>query len=145
MPTNINPADDVSQGLTVKELLSNERWFKGPAFLWENKSSWPTNPVSLANISNEDPETRVGGQTNHATRIEKKRPLNLMMLQYSSWHKFKRAVAWLLRFVQFLKGRRCLRVSSPVDAFPCDRLSIDELRYAETQIIKYVKKLPSYQ
>jgi len=51
VPTNINPADDVSRGLTVEELLSNERWFRGPAFLWENKPSWLINPVSFANTS----------------------------------------------------------------------------------------------
>ena len=136
----INPADDVSRGLTVKELLSNERWFRGPAFLWEDKSSWPINPVSLANISDEDPEVRARGQTNHLTQMEEKRPLDLMMLQYSSWYKFKRAVAWLLRFVEFLKVKKCLRVSSPADVSSCGRLSIDELRYAEAQIIKYVQK-----
>ena len=62
------------------------------------------------------------------------------MLQYSSWYKFKRAVAWLLRFVEFVKGRRRLQVSSPVNVSSCGRLSIDELQYAEAQIIKYVQK-----
>ena len=109
VPTNINPADNISRGLTMKELLNNERWFRGPAFLWENKSSWPINPVSLANISDEDPELRARSQTKNVTQMEEKRPLDLMMVQYSSWYKFKRAVAWLLRFVQFLKGMRCLR------------------------------------
>ena len=126
VPTNINPADDVSRGLTAKELLSNERCFGGPAFLqWENKSSWPINPVSSAIISDEDPEVRARGQTNHVTQMKEKRPLDVMMLQYTSWFKFKRAVAWLLRFKQFLKERRCLRISSPIDLSPCGRLSID--------------------
>lgn len=70
VPTNINPADDVSRGLTAKELLSNERCFGGPAFLqWENKSSWPINPVSSAIISDEDPDVRARGQTNHVTQM----------------------------------------------------------------------------
>jgi len=81
VPTNINQADDVSRDLTVKELLSSERWFRGPAFLWENKSSWPMNPVSLAIISDDDPEVRARGQANHVTQMEEKRPLDLMMLQ----------------------------------------------------------------
>ena len=72
VPTNINPADDVSRGLTVKELLNSERWFRGPAFLWKDKSSWPINPISLANISDEDPEVRTQGQTNHLTQMEEK-------------------------------------------------------------------------
>jgi len=99
VPTNINPADDVSRGLTVKELLSNKRWFRGPAFLLENKSSWPINPVSLAIISDEDPEVRARGQTNHVTQME----------ENDHWtFKFKRAVAWLLRLVQLLKGTSSL-------------------------------------
>ena len=67
VPTNINPVDNVSRGLTVR-LLNNERWFRGPAFLWEDKSSWPINPISLANISDEDPVVRTQGQTNHLTQ-----------------------------------------------------------------------------
>ena len=78
----------------MKELLNNEQWFRGPAFLWEDtcKSSWPINPILLANISDEDPEVRPQGQTNHLTQMEERRPLDLMMLQYSSWYKFKRPV-----------------------------------------------------
>ena len=124
--------------------MSAEVWqrkFRGPAFLWEDKSSWSINPMSLAKMSDEDLEVRRRGQTNHLTQMEEKRQLD----RYFSWYKFKRAIAWLLRFVKSLKGRRCLRVSSPVDVSSCGRLSIGELRYAEAQIIKYVQKQPSYQ
>ena len=69
VPTNINPADDVSLRLTAKELLNNVRWFRGPEFLWENETSWPTCPVSLARISDEDPEVRDRGQVNHVTQM----------------------------------------------------------------------------
>ena len=92
--------------------------------------------MSSAKMSDEDLEVRPRGQTNHLIQMEEKRPLD----QYFSWYKFKRAVAWLLRFVESIKGRRCLRVSSPVDVSSCGRLSIGELRYAEAQIIKYVRK-----
>ena len=126
VPTNINPADDVSRGLTAKELLNDVRWFRGPEFLWENETSWPTCPVSLARISDEDPEVRGRGQANHVTQMEDKWPLDLMILRYSSWYKFKRGVAWLLRFREFLKGKRCLKEDN-VHSLPRGRLSIDEL------------------
>ena len=83
VPTNINPADDVSRRLTAKELLNNVRWFRGPEFLWENETSWPTCPVSLARISDEDPEVRDRGQVNHVTQMSDKWPLDLMILRYS--------------------------------------------------------------
>ena len=36
-----NPADDASKGLKLDELLQNERWLKGPSFLWKSESEWP--------------------------------------------------------------------------------------------------------
>ena len=72
-------------------------------------------------------------------KMEDKWPLDLMILRYSSWYKFKRGVAGLLRFREFLKGKRCLKEDN-VHSLPRGRLSIDELRYAEAQIIKYVQK-----
>ena len=41
---------------------------------------------------------------------------------------------------KFPKSKRCLQ-KDPVDPLPCGRLSIDELRHAEAQIITYVQKL----
>ena len=58
VPTSINPADDVSRGLTVGELLRKERWFRGLEFLWERESSWPIRRGSLPSISDEDPEVK---------------------------------------------------------------------------------------
>ena len=37
MPGLLNPADDASRGLDLSR-ISNERWFKGPAFLYEEVS-----------------------------------------------------------------------------------------------------------
>ena len=35
-----NPADDGSKGLKIDTML-NDRWLKGPKFLWEDESHWP--------------------------------------------------------------------------------------------------------
>ena len=37
-----NPADEASRALTAKELLEDERWFRGPNFLWQSCVSAPT-------------------------------------------------------------------------------------------------------
>ena len=41
---------------------------------------------------------------------------------------------------KFLKNKRCLE-EDPFDPLPCGRLSIDELRHAQAQILAYVQKL----
>ena len=35
-----NPADDASRGLSAVELVSCQRWSKGPDFLWQDKENW---------------------------------------------------------------------------------------------------------
>ena len=67
--------------------------------------------------------------------MEDKRPLDLMILQYSSRFEFKKRER-----EKFLKSKSCLE-EDPVDPLPCGRLSIDELRRAEAQIVTYVQKL----
>jgi hypothetical protein len=39
-PTNLNPADDLSRGISVHE--KNGRWMNGPSFLRKNADEWPT-------------------------------------------------------------------------------------------------------
>ena len=40
-PGKENPADDASRGLEMSKFLKNERWLKGPAFLWKSEDRWP--------------------------------------------------------------------------------------------------------
>ena len=40
-PGKENPADDASRGLEMSKFLKNERWLKGPAFLWKTEDHWP--------------------------------------------------------------------------------------------------------
>ncbi|XP_043063790.1 uncharacterized protein LOC122319938 [Drosophila ficusphila] len=54
VPTNLNPADVVSRGCTPKELLDHSLWAKGPPFLLQNSSEWP----SLLDVAKDLPERR---------------------------------------------------------------------------------------
>lgn len=65
--------------------------------------------VSSVSISDEDSDVRGQAQTKHATLMEDKRPLKLMALQYSSWFKLSKGVAWLLGFLKFRKSKRCVQ------------------------------------
>ncbi|XP_068691617.1 uncharacterized protein [Montipora foliosa] len=132
-----NPADDASRGLTPEELLLQDRWFKGPEFLWKLEESWPVPSSPLPSIPEQDPEIKSQGQTNRTTMVSEKRNLNSMIQRYSSWYELKRGVAWLLRFREYIR-RKCY---PPNDALPQGELSLEELRFAELHIVKYVQRL----
>lgn len=40
-----NPADDITRGLTLSQLIQGHRWNNGPPFLQQDESSWPVCPV----------------------------------------------------------------------------------------------------
>ena len=56
--TKENPADDASRGLDAKTLTEQQRWLTGPEFLWQPEKAWPAQPLSVGEISTEDPEVK---------------------------------------------------------------------------------------
>ena len=133
-----NPGDDISRGLTSDEMLHQDRWFKGPEFLWKREESWQVPPSSLPTISDQDPQIKSQGQANQASMVSEESSLDSMIQRYSSWYKLKRAVAWLLRFREYIRRKFYHRQ----DALPQGELSLEELRSAELHIIRYVQRLP---
>ena len=71
-----NPADDISRGLISDEMLHQDRWFKGPEFLWKQEESWPVPPSSLPTISDQDPEIKSQGQANQTTMVSEESSLD---------------------------------------------------------------------
>ena len=41
VPTNVNPADHGTRGLTVQELANTSQWWNGPEFLKRSEDKWP--------------------------------------------------------------------------------------------------------
>ena len=69
-------------------------------------------------------------RTSHAASVDEQ-PIDRMFSYYPSWHKLKKAVAWLLRFKSILRfGRK--HISTPY-------LSTKEIREAEVAVIRFVQ------
>ena len=47
--SELNPADDVSRGLTVDEMILNSKWLTGPQFLGRESKFWPLDPSTRIN------------------------------------------------------------------------------------------------
>ncbi|XP_044165857.1 uncharacterized protein LOC122949868 [Acropora millepora] len=90
---DLNPADDLFRGLSVKALLSSDRWIKGPAFLWEQRERWPQDPLSLDSISDADPEVKVDVNVHAIVAAVPFCPVVEYFRRTSSWHRLVSTVS----------------------------------------------------
>ncbi len=98
-----NAGDDASCGLPASEVVSpSSRWRRGPEFLYKTEEHWPTRPDSVVNDSDLEVKCRanfVAKAIHHDCCIA-----NLIQ-RHNSWYGLKRSVAWLRRFISWLKHR----------------------------------------
>ena len=121
VPTDVNPADLGTRGLTVEELASADLWWNGPEFLKKSRQDWPEckfdKPTSTENL--ELKGTKESG-TKDATSYQiigegeetasVKEVWRLDPSRYSKWYRVKtkgeleiglslvRVTAWVRRF-----------------------------------------------
>lgn len=107
IPGEDNPADKVSRGIAVKELM--EEWMCGPNFLHLNEPEWPVDKATidqnLENLERRKTQTvLVINMTVNPIECER----------FSKWRKLVRVTAYVFRFVQILKSK-LMKVSIPED------------------------------
>jgi len=123
--TDENPADILSRGVTPSELQDKVLWWNGPHWLAEDESQWVQYTIPLI------PEDQ----------IPEKRPIKLALVTvnhldnlfkaYSSWRRLVSAVAWISRFIRYLKAKK--KVRDP------KFLTVPELKEAEMIILRQVQ------
>ena len=127
----LNPADDASRGLTAEQLVASMRWRHGPGFLWKDEGMWPKTPT-VPDTLEQDKEVKK--EATSCNIVAAGRGATDQLLEYhSSWFKLKKAVAWIRRFVDWLRAKR---LGEKPDK---GRLQVEELRSAEKKIVHYVQ------
>ena len=99
VPSEDNPADDLSRSITVEELCSG-RWTNGPPFLSKPKTAWPSEKPPECEAQREDIQKRK--TPNSLAAITKPQPL-LNSEHFSDWERLIRVTAYCQRFINNVK------------------------------------------
>ena len=105
-----NPADFITRGQSTV----HERWFNGAEILRKYKSEWEIENKSNF-LAEDDPEVRQNlacgavaiddcSLSGRLCEAAPDNPLDRLSNHFSSWYGMKRALAWLLRYVKYLRG-----------------------------------------
>ena len=141
MESKRNPSDAASRGLSVKALLESDSWKRGPDFLWQDESSWPTPPACQENIS-DDPEIKREVRV-HTVELDKSmETVEKLLCYFSSWDKLRKSVVYILRFKSWLLNKvRCKLGQAKSQFSPMKgRVTVDEMKIAEQEILKVVQR-----
>ena len=147
-----NPADEASRSMSAKELLNNQRWLRGPEFLWEADVPLTSETSSSFKLKEDDAEVKVCEDDVQATSLITKNkrctstpvqfPSALQYIsRFSTWFKAKSWIAAIRRGINLWKSK-C--TTSTIER-PCadkeeQHSKVEELREAEAIIIKNLQK-----
>ncbi|XP_065197565.1 uncharacterized protein LOC135829088 [Sycon ciliatum] len=127
VPTRLNPADDLSRGISAQRLQPDDRWFGGPDYLRQGEADWPAEETRTPDP--DDLELKRAFSGVHAAAGDSSEPPSLKAAlpeieRFSSWCRLVRATAWVLRITRHLRhgGRDTAKPS----------LTVPELRAAES-------------
>jgi len=113
--------------MEIHSLKPNCRWLSGSKFLLQPEDQWPVQEIG--NIPDNDKEIRV---VTHVTLILLGSVLDLFLRRYSSWPRLQTLMAWLLRFVEYIKNK---------NALPKPRgIGIVEMRNSTQKIVQLVQR-----
>eukprot|EP00057_Strongylocentrotus_purpuratus_P005721 XP_003731624.1 PREDICTED: uncharacterized protein LOC100894126 [Strongylocentrotus purpuratus] len=135
--TKENPADDVSRGMSARDLVASERWLHGPKFILLTEEQQSQDPEADDILLNDDPEVKTVKAYAAETDVDVPIAATDELLSYfSDWCKLKKAVARILQFREYLLCKVRKKV------FDCKMLlTVDDMREAEQAILKYVQRL----
>ena len=139
----MNPGDHTSRGLSAEAFLNCTEWLLGPEFLWKFELQWPKLTDSSITIPSGDPEVKAHA-TSFATSFNPPiTTLSDFFQRISSWYRFKKAVAWILRYRSNLLMASKSRVQSDQLKNPIEKpsfISVEEMERAEKAILQNVQQ-----
>ena len=135
VPTKLNPADYLTRGLSVPDLIERKSWWEGPYYLHDTEDNWPKN--KLPSVSDEAKQEvkrayfelnslpdfidKIGSLFDAAdttmVTIDKSNQTWSWRLDpecFSDWFRLTRVYSWVTRFVNNCRVNKEHRLSGPL-------------------------------
>lgn len=133
VPTDQNPADVITRGLSSMDLIQAEKWWNGPAYLQLPEGEWPLNKVEAHIQENQEMKKH-----HHKTAIDNTLittdigQFGIEPTKFSSWQKLNRVYAYVSRFIDNCRLPKQLRHTG--------ELQPNEIQEAETYFVRLAQK-----
>ena len=129
--------------------LNCERWLLGPEFLWKSECQWRKEFDTSLVIQNDDPEVKPDPVVkSRATSLVASVVLPSSALadrfqKFSSWHRLKKSIAWILRYRNNLLMAAKDRKVTDQPKSPGRKqslITLEDMKNAEKAILKTVQQ-----
>ncbi|XP_076660111.1 uncharacterized protein LOC143363399 [Halictus rubicundus] len=125
VPTQDNPTDCASRGISPRQLQSHPLWWHGPAWLKETPEVWP-----IRTFDSTDHTECEARPVSVVSMVSTPDPFDLAS-RYSSWPKLIRVIAYVQRFIK--------RLRSPPCGYETTALLPDEVASAKSHWLKRIQ------
>lgn len=117
-----NPADVLSRGIKPQDLKNTLIWWQGPFWLKKNDDSWRKGS-NLWPKQEDLPEQKL-----LKLALIAMEPVKDLVNFYSTWNRLRRAIAWMQKFVDYLRSKK----AKPDNCY----LTVEDLRRADYILLK---------
>ena len=134
VPPQLNPADYLTRGLKVSEVIDKESWWNGPKYLQDvDETTWPEKkvPIISQEAKGEVKKKYASEMTMMALESLKNELQRLDPKCFSSWRRYVKVFSWVMRFINNCRVNKDYRVLG--------ELSLDEIQDVEKLVIKNVQ------
>lgn len=109
VPSEDNPADCASRGVSAKELKSHKLWWNGPLWLSQDESHWP----NLVPPTNPDAESEARRNILSSAMVVMDDRFDKLARKFSSLDKLKSVVVYVIRFIEIARGKNKRYIGPP--------------------------------